>query len=48
MSDNGAIIRVNEVSNAFGRTRALDGVNLAVQPGRITGLLGARERRSRI
>jgi ABC-2 type transport system ATP-binding protein len=41
MSDNGAIIRMDEVSKAFGRTRALDGVNLAVQPGRIIGLLGA-------
>lgn len=41
MSDNGAIIRMDGVSKAFGRTRALDGVNLAVQPGRIIGLLGA-------
>lgn len=41
MSDNGAIIRMEGVSKAFGRTRALDGVNLAVQPGRIIGLLGA-------
>ena len=41
MSDNGAIIRMEAVSKAFGRTRALDGVNLAVHPGRIIGLLGA-------
>jgi ABC-2 type transport system ATP-binding protein len=41
MGDNGAIIRMEGVSKAFGRTRALDGVNLAVQPGRIIGLLGA-------
>lgn len=41
MSDNGAIIRMDGVSKAFGRTRALDGVNLAVQPGQIIGLLGA-------
>jgi len=41
MSDNGAIIRMEGVSKAFGRTRALDGVNLAVHPGRIIGLLGA-------
>lgn len=41
MSDNGAIIRMEGVSKAFGRTRALDGVNLAIQPGRIIGLLGA-------
>ena len=41
MSENGAIIRMDGVSKAFGRTRALDGVNLAVHPGRIIGLLGA-------
>lgn len=41
MSDNGAIIRMSEVSKAFGGTRALDGVSLAVPAGRIIGLLGA-------
>ncbi len=41
MSDNGTIIRMDRVSKAFGGTRALDEVNLAVQPGRIIGLLGA-------
>ena len=41
MSETSPIIELNEVSKAFGRTQALDGVELAVQPGRIIGLLGA-------
>ena len=41
MSEISPIIELNEVSKAFGRTQALDGVELAVQPGRIIGLLGA-------
>jgi ABC-2 type transport system ATP-binding protein len=41
MSDNGAIIHMDKVSKAFGSTRALDEVSLAVPRGRIIGLLGA-------
>ncbi len=41
MSDDGAIIRMNNVSKAFGGTLALVVDNLVVPLGRIIGLLGA-------
>ena len=41
MSETSPVIELHQVSKAFGRTQALDGVDLAVQPGRIIGLLGA-------
>ncbi len=41
MSDDGAIIQMNNVSKVFGGTQALDRVNLTVGRGRIIGLLGA-------
>jgi len=41
MNNDGAIVEVSRVSKAFGVTKALDEVSLAVYPGRIIGLLGA-------
>jgi ABC-2 type transport system ATP-binding protein len=41
MNNGGAIVEMSQVSKAFGTTRALDEVSLAVRPGRIIGLLGA-------
>ena len=41
MNDARCIVEVSKVSKWFGGTKALDEVNLAIQPGRIIGLLGA-------
>ena len=35
-----AILECKELSKRFGRTQALDTVNLKVEPGRVVGLLG--------
>ena len=35
-----AILECKELSKRFGRTQALDNVNLKVEPGRVVGLLG--------
>ena len=35
-----AILECKELSKRFGRTQALDAVNLKVEPGRVVGLLG--------
>jgi ABC-2 type transport system ATP-binding protein len=41
MNSDNAIIEIRKVSKSFGRTKALDHVDLVVRPGRIIGLLGA-------
>ena len=41
MNDENPIVRMRGVIRWFGRTKALDGVDLDVYPGRIVGLLGA-------
>jgi ABC-2 type transport system ATP-binding protein len=41
MKNENPIVRIHGVSKKFGKTRALDGVNLEILPGRIVGLLGA-------
>jgi ABC-type branched-subunit amino acid transport system ATPase component len=40
MSAAAPLLEVRSVVRSFGGTRALNGVDLAVQPGRITGLIG--------
>ncbi|VEG39305.1 ABC-type multidrug transport system, ATPase component [Mycolicibacterium flavescens] len=37
---NGPAVEVHGLTKAFGRTKALDGLNLTVAPGQITGFLG--------
>ena len=34
------VFQCNDLSKTYGRTRALEGVNLSIAPGRIVGLLG--------
>lgn len=41
MSNDSPIVEIRKVSKSFGRTRALDEVDLGIRPGRIIGLLGA-------
>jgi ABC-2 type transport system ATP-binding protein len=41
MNSDNPIVQMSKVSKWFGATKALDGVDLAVCPGRIIGLLGA-------
>ena len=35
-----AVIEARGLTKSYGATRALDGVNFTVQPGRIVGLIG--------
>ena len=35
-----AILECRELSKSFGGVKALDGVNLSIEPGRVVGLLG--------
>ncbi len=41
MSSDGAALRVEDLSAAYGPVRAIDGVSLSVAPGSVTAVLGA-------
>ena len=41
MSDETIMVKIRGLSKRFGRTQALDGVDLDIERGRIIGLLGA-------
>lgn len=41
MMDHAPLVQFKDVTKRFGKTTALDGVNLEVRPGSIVGLLGA-------
>lgn len=40
MSDNGPAVDIRELQKSFGRTKALDGLDLTVAPGDVSGFLG--------
>ncbi|MGV0745479.1 ATP-binding cassette domain-containing protein [Mycolicibacterium sp. XJ870] len=40
MTNQSAAVEIQGLSKSFGRTKALDGLNLTVSPGHITGFLG--------